>query len=167
MRICGRCHARRVYPCSLKRMSGKTLNDPAAAGRGQGDDPPELPGSVDVVRQAGITYRQLDHWVRRRFVRPEPSRHGGTGFSREFAPEEVRVACVMGRLTAVGVSLELAARIARSGQSRNEVSPGVVIEVTDDPAGGGFGCTCTDSGGIVAVAAGRCASCGLPWRSRI
>ena len=85
-------------------------------------------GVVSAEREAGITYRQLDFWVRRGFLRPVHD--GGTGRSREWTRAELDVARLMGRLTAAGLPLETAHRVARSGESRAEIAPGIWIEVT-------------------------------------
>lgn len=49
---------------------------------------PEI-SATDAHQAAGITYRQLDHWARQRWV--TPSRDAGTGRSgkRLYAPEDV------------------------------------------------------------------------------
>jgi DNA-binding transcriptional MerR regulator len=96
----------------------------------------ELPGlltSADITFEAGITYRQLDHWVRRGYLRPEhvgKNRYGSSsGYSRYWTREELDVARVMGRLTAAGLTPTAAHRIARSGEPRAELAPGIQIEV--------------------------------------
>lgn len=65
-----------------------------------------------VTRQAGITYRQLDTWTSRGWLRPWHD--GGTGTFREYPTGEVRVAVLMGRLTRAGLTAEAAARAARA-----------------------------------------------------
>jgi hypothetical protein len=109
-------------------VTGTVLAEPEAAPAGV------LISSPDAVAMAGITFRQLDFWARRDFLRFEQrqSRRGaaGSGCPRSWPAEEVEVARLMGRLTAAGLPLETAHRIARSGEARAEIAPGIVIEVT-------------------------------------
>lgn len=58
--------------------------------------------SFDLCKAARITYRQLDHWVRRGYVRAYvPSE--GSGTSRAFTEMEFQVATALGRLSEIGV----------------------------------------------------------------
>lgn len=90
-----------------------------------GDPTAGLLSSVDMLPEASISYRQLDHWTRRGFLNPVVVLG-----DRWWPKAETEVARLMGRLTAVGLPLETAARVARSGQSRTEIAPGIWIEVT-------------------------------------
>ena len=93
--------------------------------RGQGRFADEtLLSSMEVIREAGITYRQLDHWVRCGLLAPQVIKG-----DRAWAPEAVATASLLGRLTAIGLRLEFAAKIALSGESRSEIAPGIWIEV--------------------------------------
>jgi hypothetical protein len=94
------------------------------------DGPPLLSNAV-VMRRAGITYRQLDHWAVRGYLVPAGGTRTGSGFARTWTPAELAVACPMGRLTGAGLPPEMAARVARSGQARYEMAPGIVIEVSE------------------------------------
>jgi hypothetical protein len=73
---------------------------------------------------SGATFRQLDHWSRRGWLHPIGGI--GTGYSRDWPADEVRVAKVMARLVNAGVSPEAAARAARCG---GELAPGVRVDV--------------------------------------
>ena len=84
-------------------------------------------GVANTERELGITYRQLDHWVRLGLLRP--LHLGGSGNPREWTRAELDVAKAMGRLVAAGLRPEAASRVARSG-GRCEIAPGIVIEVT-------------------------------------
>ena len=95
-----------------------------AVGRRKTMSATALLGSPDAIREAGITYRQLDYWVRRGFLAPEVVKG-----NRAWTPEAIGVARTLGRLTAAGVSLEAAAKVALSGESRCEIAPGIWIEV--------------------------------------
>lgn len=69
--------------------------------------------SIDVARRAGITYRQVDYWVRTGLLRPD-NPHGGQGCPREWPIREVRIAEAMGQLVDAGIPLPRAAEIARA-----------------------------------------------------
>lgn len=60
----------------------------------------------------GVTYRQLDYWVRAGYLRPTVPTPG-TGTARDWSPEEIEIARLMARLTAAGFDLAVAARVAR------------------------------------------------------
>lgn len=72
-----------------------------------------------VLDACGITYRQLDYWVRRGYVHPRDRRKNSSGIPREFSDDELAVAARMGRLIDRGFTPKAAARIAR-------VTPGYV-----------------------------------------
>lgn len=89
---------------------------------------PQALSSVDVTRITGATYRQLDHWTRRGYLRPaEPT--PGTGVPRSWPPQEVEVARVMARLVTAGVVPDRAAAVAREHVARGGGDQ-VVIEVS-------------------------------------
>jgi DNA-binding transcriptional MerR regulator len=88
-----------------------------------------LLSSADVIRHAGITYRQLNHWTVRGLLRPEERQRNRPGVDREWSRAEADMARVIGRLTDAGLTLDVAAKVARSGQPRYEIGPGVWIEV--------------------------------------
>lgn len=85
------------------------------------------PGSTEDL--LGVTYRQLDYWNRKGYIR-SANEGIGTGRTREWPRAELEIARRMGRLVAAGVSVERAAVFARDGWPRGEIAPGVVIEVT-------------------------------------
>lgn len=75
--------------------------------------------SVEVALDVcGITYRQLDYWVRQGYIKPKPGATG-TGHTRDFSDHEIAVAARMARLIDRGFTPKAAARIAR-------VTPGYV-----------------------------------------
>jgi len=86
-----------------------------------------------VTEYTGLTYRQIDYATRRGLLKPghvqRRKRKGGSGSPRLWTAAELEVARTMGRLTAAGLTLDAAHRIARSGESRAEIAPGVWIEV--------------------------------------
>ncbi len=84
--------------------------------------------SAHVERDLGITYRQLDYWVRCGYLRPANG-FSGSGRDREWSLTELEIARRMGRLVAAGISVEKAAAFARDGWPRAEIAPGIVIEV--------------------------------------
>lgn len=68
--------------------------------------------SADVVETAGVTYRQLDYWARRGYVRPLP-RDPGQGYPRHWDEAEVDVVRIMAALVRDGYRVPVAARRAR------------------------------------------------------
>ncbi len=73
---------------------------------------------------SGATFRQVDHWCRKGYLKPVGG--VGTGYSRDFPGDEVRVAKIMARLVSAGVSPEAAHRAARGD---GELAPGVRVDV--------------------------------------
>lgn len=58
----------------------------------------------------GVTYRQIDHWVRKGYLQVEPR---GTGRPRDWPADEVSVARLMAWLTQAGMAAYNAAAVAR------------------------------------------------------
>jgi DNA-binding transcriptional MerR regulator len=83
-------------------------------------------GVAGAERELGISYRQLDNWVRLGLLRP--LHVGGSGVNREWTRAELEVARLMGHLVRAGMRPALAERLARS--RRCDLSPGISIEVT-------------------------------------
>lgn len=139
--------ADRIAPQAARKALYRILRQ--RAGRSRSPEPEPLMSSTDVMREAGITYRQLDYWTRQRCLVPERFR-GGSGYERQWAPATVGVARLLGRLTATGLPLETAARIARSGASRHEIAPGIWLELgppLSDPCDQGDCERCPDGPG--------------------
>lgn len=74
---------------------------------------PKLMGALELADRAGVTYKQIDTWTKRRYLHPEPN-PGGTGHKRAYKPGEVRIAQIIGTLTTAGVTPSIAAQAARS-----------------------------------------------------
>jgi DNA-binding transcriptional MerR regulator len=88
----------------------------------------------ELVAEAGVTYRQVDYWSRIGLLRPariETGNIGQGGIAREWDAEELRVAQLMGRLTAAGIGPRTAEQVARSPKGRFEVGPGIWVEVDE------------------------------------
>lgn len=68
--------------------------------------------STQVCEIAGITYRQLDYWMRRGLVTPAKQYGPGSGHRRGYTADEVRHIAVMGRLVRDGFDPEVAAGLA-------------------------------------------------------
>lgn len=60
----------------------------------------------------GMTYRQLDHWVSRGYLKPD-NPHPGNGVARSFRAVEARIAAEMFRLVRSGTLPAVAAVVAR------------------------------------------------------
>ncbi len=82
-----------------------------------------------VLAVTGATYRQLDHWSRRGWLRPDGGGRG-SGRPREWSRTEVEVATTMVRLVAAGITPEAAHRAARGD---GVLAPGVRVLVEAAP----------------------------------
>lgn len=69
----------------------------------------------------GLTYRQLDHWITKGYIRPVPGSRRGYGFQRSLSPKEVRVLRTMFELVQDGVNPEQAVKMARRHVNRRPV----------------------------------------------
>lgn len=68
----------------------------------------------DLACDAGITYRQLDHWVDLSYLFPEERCEGaGSGIPREFSDHEAAIARLMGLLVSQGLRPGKAHEVAR------------------------------------------------------
>lgn len=73
----------------------------------------------------GLSYRQLDYWVRVGYLRPgNPT--GGSGTVRSWPDDELAVAQTMARLVAAGLTVAAAHMVARGDA---EIAPGVRVLV--------------------------------------
>jgi hypothetical protein len=85
---------------------------------------PATYSSVEVCRQTGLTYRQLDYWCRQGWLQPEAYSRGnakpgyGPGWDRRWSQAELDVAQMMARLVALGVTAQRAAVVAREPWKR-------------------------------------------------
>jgi DNA-binding transcriptional MerR regulator len=71
--------------------------------------------SSEVCDRAGITYRQLDHWVTNHLLHPtgDPNPGQGPDRWRQFTEDETRIACWMALLVRHGIQPHVAASLAR------------------------------------------------------
>lgn len=89
----------------------------------------------DTCRDAGITYRQLDYWTRRGFIRPVGKSNPGSGAQRRYTAAEVEIARVLGVLSRqslhpkAGGLYEAVSDGMRSGERTVEVCPGLLVDV--------------------------------------
>lgn len=87
--------------------------------------------SVQVADRANISYRQLDHWTSRGYLK---ARRGlsnpGHGIRRQYTKREAEVAEHMARLVHDGVAPDRAARAARDLAARGEtVLGGALLQI--------------------------------------
>lgn len=94
---------------------------------------------TDAILATGISYRQLDHWVRRGWLRPGNA-NAGSGTTRLWPDSEFRVAVLMGRMVAAGLPVQVAHQVARAG-GRAALAPAVSVfaSVEDPPKETGTG----------------------------
>jgi MerR HTH family regulatory protein len=67
--------------------------------------------SAQVMAAAGVTYRQLDHWVTKGWLGAGLA-GSGTGHRRQFTDDQFRRALVMGKLIRAGFRLDVASAVA-------------------------------------------------------
>lgn len=68
----------------------------------------------------GLTYRQLDHWLTRGYLRAAKGQRGH-GFQRTLTPREVRILRTMYALVSDGVNPEQAVKMARQHEAGKPV----------------------------------------------
>lgn len=79
--------------------------------------------STTAAERADITYRQLDHWITKGYIRPAVA-SPGSGAPREINAHEVTVLNLMAGLVREGFRPERAAEIARTMADGN---PAVIV----------------------------------------
>lgn len=94
-----------------------------------------------LLTRAGISYRQLDYWVRQGYIHDRVRRRNGAeaehrsiGYIRDIPVQEEPVLLLMGRLVNAGFKPETAARIARETEFHGEVGthllgPGLQLKI--------------------------------------
>ena len=102
-----------------------------------GGKAPRPSRSVDkILATTGITYRQLDYWVRIGYLRPD-NPEPGSGISRDWSDHELAVARTMGILIRAGLAVDRAATVARETFAypfgRATLAPGIEVVVSDPP----------------------------------
>lgn len=87
--------------------------------------------SQEACRLAGITYRQLDYWVRQLAIKPaQPAR--GSGSARRWSPLDIVQLRVMSELRKAGVSLPKVRRaVSWLRKALSKVAPDNLVLVTD------------------------------------
>lgn len=83
--------------------------------------------SSDIVG-GGLTYRKLDHWVRKGYITPLHEVHGA-GNKRSFSRQEARVARRMQSLIEAGLTLEAAAKYAGCSDVEVELTPFATLRI--------------------------------------
>jgi len=83
---------------------------------------PEPPGlrSPEVCAATGITYRQLDYWVRTGLVSPSITRSDGPGIYRLYSPDDLARLRAIKVLIDFGVSLQKVRQIVTNAGSDAE-----------------------------------------------
>ena len=83
---------------------------------------------MSVVEIPGVSYRQLDYWCRRGYLRPVHT--GGSGAPRRWTQAEVDIAQLMARLVAAGLPPLVAEQVARG---KPDIGPGITVVVAPVP----------------------------------
>lgn len=80
-----------------------------------------MPNSNQVLSWAGISRRQLDNWVDKKYITPiSNSGRGFGGVQYEWTTQEAKVIERMGKLTRAGVMPHVAALVARNDRKASE-----------------------------------------------
>lgn len=90
--------------------------------------------SEDVCTTARISYRQLDYWVRKGYVKPF-AMVAGSGTHREFTEEEVNIVRMAARLIRRGFTIPAALDTARAmpvGGGIIDIGEGVRVAIGMD-----------------------------------
>jgi DNA-binding transcriptional MerR regulator len=82
----------------------------------------------DVMRMSGCTHRQIDYWVRMGYVHPDTSNPR----ERNWPESETRVVMIMVRLGKANITIEKAARVARTVVNSPDRKDVVRIRIGDD-----------------------------------
>lgn len=92
------------------------------------------PITLDEVCKRGLSYRRLERWAAKGWLRP--LRTGGTGNGRVWPESELRIADLMRRLTQAGFTAKAAAAAARvcieGDRLLIRIGPGAVLAIDTD-----------------------------------
>lgn len=84
--------------------------------------------------EAGVSYRQVDYWSKRGYLRPLEVKTG-SGTHRRWPLREYDVLRLMVKLQGVGVEVARSAEVARkaveSGDNRVDLGNGVILSIED------------------------------------
>jgi hypothetical protein len=86
-------------------------------------------GKREMLAEARVTWRQLDHWTRLGYLRTLSEQIPGIGHDRIWPSSEVQIARTMARLTAAGITPEGAERVARG----KNLAPGIRVLIDQIP----------------------------------
>lgn len=96
--------------------------------------PPELLTSYEVCEQTGLTYRQLDYWLRCGVPLPIVQEAAGSGSRRLFHPSSVHALSVVARVAASPVISHMNTRLITeivcavlAGENCIEIGEGITI----------------------------------------
>lgn len=63
-------------------------------------------GATSSAQLAGISYRQIDHWEREGVLKPSVQEAKGSGKSRQYSADDIRVLAVLAELSRLGARLQ-------------------------------------------------------------
>lgn len=89
-----------------------------------------MPSAQPLIDTGLVTYRQLDLWVRRGYLKPANTTPG-SGFRRDWSDGELLVAARMGRLVRAGLEVDVAANVARHAWPTLGLGPGITIDIRE------------------------------------
>lgn len=98
-------HRRCVGACAC--TADDHPQEPKALKVGSGSPtPPGTFTGTEICRLTGVTYRQLDYWVRSHLIRPSVAEARGSGTKRCYSAEDVRIIITIKRALDNGCSLQ-------------------------------------------------------------
>ena len=83
-----------------------------------------------VAKRIGVTYRQIDYWVRCGCIRGV-TQDPGSGNHREWPAAPIAIADRMARLVQAGMRPPIASGIANRGPGNYDVAPGIQVTLED------------------------------------
>lgn len=96
------------------------------------DHSPELL-TTEHMMAAGVSYRQLDYWTNRGYLRCDQREHERSGHARYWPAPEREIARLIHRLTGAGMHLEPAVSVARemvdTGMPEATIADGITLLV--------------------------------------
>lgn len=103
--VCPECAAEKHANCDGTAWDNELDCHVACECAARGHSVPEEPELMDTqtaADHAGLSYRQVDYWVRAGYVECEQGPLPGSGRRRYFTPAEVRVLVLMAAMTRAG-----------------------------------------------------------------
>jgi DNA-binding transcriptional MerR regulator len=93
---------------------------------------PDTLSTVELAREAGVSYRQVDYWIRAGYI---AGTHPGSGGKRQFDADAVAAVKMMAALVNVGIRPDAAAEyyppLVQDGEARMWAAPQLWLVLED------------------------------------